>query len=188
MNNHFYDYLLNQLNGISRIAVMENANATQKEIIKLTEYIRYKFGREKEIVKLQDELSAVNNLIVLYKSRMGDKLTYKEKLVSGAKEIYLPHYTVMTFIENCLDHAFQMKEGIWEIHLTVEREKEGYLLMIEDNGKGFDGVDRIVDGQVRDSSIYSVIQNVKAYYQMEQDLVKIESNQLGTTIKLQLVK
>jgi LytS/YehU family sensor histidine kinase len=188
MNDHFYDYLLKQLNGISSIAVMENASATQKEIIKLTDHIRYKFGRKKEIVKLEDELSAVNNLITLYKSRIGNQLTYKEELVRGAKEIYLPQYTVMTFIENCLDHAFQTKEGTWEISLTVEREKEGYLLIIEDNGKGFDGVDRVVNGQVSNSSIYSVVQKLSAYYQMEQNLLKIESNQLGSTIKLQLVK
>ena len=188
MNDHFYDYLLKQLNGISRIAVMENAGKTQKEIIKLTEYIRYKFGRKKEIVKLQDELSAVNNLIALYISRMGDQLIYKEELVSGAKEIYLPHYTVMTFIENCLDHAFQTKEGIWEIRLTVESEKDGYLLIIEDNGEGFEGFDRSVNGQISNTSIYSMLQKLSDYYNPEQDLLKIESNQLGTTIKLRLVK
>jgi LytS/YehU family sensor histidine kinase len=188
MKGHFYDYLLSQLNGISRIAVMENASTTQKEVIRLSEYIRYKYSRKEEIVKLEDELVVVHQLIKLYQTRLGNQLSYEEEIPECAKDIYLPHYAVLTFIENSLYHAFQTKAGIWEIGVSVEKDGENFLLTIQDNGEGFEGFDKIISGEVRDSSIYSVLQRLSPNPHLEQDLIKIESSQLGTKIQLRLKK
>jgi len=178
-------YLINQLNSISSIAAMEDASSTQREIIRLTEYIRYKFGRKNEIVKLQDEIYAINNLVSLYKSRLGVNLNYTEDIVESSKLLYVPHYAVTTFIEYCLEHKFQTNEGIWEIRLTVEERDDSYLVSIEDNGEGNDEMTH--DDSVG-SSISSIIQIINEYYHSQQNLVSISNIAGGTTISLNIVK
>jgi two-component system sensor histidine kinase YesM len=180
MNKHFIMYLINQLNSISSIAAMEDASSTQREIIRLAEYIRYKFGRVDEIVKLGDEIDAVNNLVSLYKSRLGVNLNYTEDIVESSKLLYVPHYAVTTFIEYCLEHKFQTNEGIWEIRLTVKERDDSYLVSIEDNGEGND--DRV------GSPISSIIQIINDYYHSQQNLVSINNNASGTTIRFNIVR
>jgi LytS/YehU family sensor histidine kinase len=183
MQKHFINDLLHQLNSISRMAAIENAAATQHQIIMLTEYFRYKFGRENQIVKLFDELHAVNNLISLYKCRVGDTLIYLEEADPDGLEIYVPHYTVMTFVENCLHHAFENKEGIWQIRLCVNRKQNEFCISIEDNGVGYDGFDRLLQGVDPNHSVPSMINRLIHYCNSTSDIVTLQSTlNIGTTV------
>jgi LytS/YehU family sensor histidine kinase len=190
MKAQFYNYLLKQLNCISNMAAMENGNSntTQKEIIKLADYVRYKFGRKEEVVQLQDEIQAVKNLISLYSSRVGDVIVYDLKLSEGSEEVYLPHYTVMTFVENSLEYAFQNKEGPWKIKMRVKEKAEGLLLTLEDNGEGFKDFRKIINGKFPDSSIFRLIQTLENYYPTQKNIVSIESNHKGTVVKIRINK
>ncbi|WP_371373749.1 sensor histidine kinase [Sporomusa aerivorans] len=188
MKKHFFDQVLNHLNCISSMAAMENAGRTQREIINLTDYIRFRLGSKNAIIKLKDELKAVNNLIALYQSRLGTNLRYTENIGNDAKELYFPKHTIMAFVENSLFHAFGSKEGVWEIWLRVLKEDKCYIIEIEDNGEGFTGFEPFMDGRVPDSSISAVIRNLNDYYGSQQEFLSITSNQQGTRVRIGILQ
>lgn len=136
MRKQFTDHLIHQLNGISRLSALENAQETQKMIKCLIDHIRYRFGRENHIVQISDELNAVGKLMELYKTRYGDQLQLDQQVDAAALPYYIPHYTLLVFIEHCLNYAFEQQEEIWRIQLAIKLNHNSLQICIEDNGNG----------------------------------------------------
>ncbi len=138
MEDRTLSNLLIHLNIISITASRENAVETQKLIKKTIENIRYKTARKGQILMVKEELRAVSNLIDLYSLRFGDVFSYKVNIESKCESIYIPHYSIMAFIENGIAHAFEEKEGLRELKLSIN-EREGFIrILVSDNGLGFD--------------------------------------------------
>lgn len=138
MEDNTLSNLLIHLNIISITASRENAVETQKLIKKTIENIRYKTARKGQILTVKEELRAVSNLIDLYSLRFGDVFSYKVNIDSKCESIYIPHYSIMAFIENSIAHAFEEKEGLRELKLSI-KERDGLnRILVSDNGLGFD--------------------------------------------------
>jgi sensor histidine kinase YesM len=119
MNSTFIHHLLQQLNGISSIAAMENAFETQKMIKSLTDVLRYRFGREHHIIQIRDEWHALQTLMRIYKNRFGDQLQYTEKIDDSALNAYIPHYCLVAFIDWAIKEGFEQQEGVCHIQLSI---------------------------------------------------------------------
>lgn len=120
MNSTFIHHLLQQLNGISSIAAMENAFETQKMIKSLTDILRYRFGREHHILQIRDEWHALQTLMRMYKHRFGEKLQYSEKIDESALNAYIPHYCLVAFIDWAIKEGFEQQEGVCHIQLSIK--------------------------------------------------------------------
>lgn len=136
MRSRFVDHLIHQLNGISRLSALENAQETQKMIKCLIDHTRYRFGRENHIVQVSEELNAMGKLMELYKIRYGNQLQLDQQVAASALSCYIPHYTLLVFIEYCLNHAFEQEEGMWRLQLVIEQQHNRLFICIEDNGNG----------------------------------------------------
>lgn len=176
--------LLINLNIISITASRENAVETQKLIKKTIENIRYKTARKGQILMLKEELRAISNLIDLYSLRFGDVFSYKINIDAMCGSIYVPHYSIMAFIENSIIHAFEEKEGLRELKLSI-KEREGFIrILVSDNGQGFD-----YEGTKPDSaapkkygSIADIQQRLREYYGCNNTIeIKSQKNK-GTDI------
>ena len=176
--------LLNHLNIISITASRENAVETQKLIKKTIENIRYKTARKGQILTVKEELRAVSNLIDLYSLRFGDVFNYSTNIDAKFENIYVPHYSIMAFIENGITHAFEEKEGLRELKLSI-KEREGFIrILVSDNGQGFD-----YEGTKPDSaapkkygSIADTQQRLREYYGCNNTIeIKSQKNK-GTDI------
>jgi two-component system, sensor histidine kinase YesM len=178
---------MQQLNSVSSMSMMEEASSTQNQVIQLSQFLRYKYGTTNEIVSLQEELNQVKNLIELYKIRNGDRIEYSENIDLDKKNRYVLHYTLMTFVENCLFHAEdEVEEGILRINLWSKHDKNKTMICIEDNGRGFNHPMMSLKEMNPNSSISLMNEALKKHYDTETDLIKIETNPLGSTIHIQI--
>jgi sensor histidine kinase YesM len=138
INKRFFDIVVSQLNCISRIAAMENAEKTQLFTKQVIDNLRYRYCREGQIIKITEELEAAKNLLEIFKVRYGDALTYKIDIDQACADIYIPHYTILTFVDKSIYNSFDKREGDFLIQVSVQKMDEYAEISITDNGKGFD--------------------------------------------------
>jgi len=190
MDDKTLSNLLIHLNIISITASRENAVETQKLIKKTIENIRYKTVRKGQILMVKEELRAVSNLIDLYSLRYGDVFSYMVDIDAKCESIYVPHYALMAFIENSITHAFEEKEGLRELKLSIN-EKEGFIkILVSDNGLGFDYDSIKSDAAVskKYGSIADIEQRLCEYYGCK-DTIEIKSQKnKGTDISISIPK
>jgi sensor histidine kinase YesM len=188
VKKHLIDNLILQLNCISLVAAKEDALQTQKLIKQLIDTIRYKNGRKDQILKIKEELSIVENFLQIFKTRLGDVLVYDIEIDEPCLDFYIPHYTIMAFAENCLYHAFENKEGRWEISITGKKSNNHLEMVIKDNGKGFD-TSKYMSASLFSTdygTIGSTISRLERYYKAEA-VTHIESRQeLGTSVFIRI--
>lgn len=182
--------LLIHLNIISITASRENAVETQKLIKKTIENIRYKTARKGQILLFKEELRAISNLIDLYSLRFGDVFSYKVNIDSKCESIYIPHYSIMAFIENSITHAFDEKEGLRELKLSI-KERDGVIrISVSDNGLGFDQESIKTDAAVPEKygSIADIKQRLRDYFGCYHTFkIKSQKNK-GTDISISIPK
>ncbi|QZY54677.1 sensor histidine kinase [Crassaminicella profunda] len=188
MKKYLLDNLIIQLGSISRIAAIENANRTEQAIKNLIDMIRYKFGRQEQILRLKDEIEAANNFIEIFKIRFGDILQYDMDIEESCLDLYIPHYTIMTFVENCIYHAFENKEGIKKITSRIYKLNHQLVIKIHDNGIGCYSNEYVEDKTCNKEygTITSTFDRLCNYYKV-QDILKIKSSERkGTLVVINL--
>jgi sensor histidine kinase YesM len=74
IKRRFFNIVVSQLNCVSRIAAMENADKTQLFTKQIIDNLRYRYCRENQIVKITEELEAAKNLLEMFKVRYGERL------------------------------------------------------------------------------------------------------------------
>lgn len=189
MKRHFLENLILELNCISRVAAMENAHQSQKLIKWLIDNIRYKTGREGQILKVKEELEAADNLFKMFKIRFGDAFEYNIDVDPISLDVYIPHYTLMAFVENCLYHAFENKEGLWQVKIDIHRLENNLLITIKDNGIGFECENVMhLDVHTREyGTIPSTIYRLIDYYQVEPRISSGQENVSRSTLNQNIV-
>ncbi len=173
VNDRFLRDLILQLNCISRFAAMENAPNTQKMINQVINFIRYKNGREGQVVSIKEEINAVNNFFEIYKIRFSDIFEYQIHIESqSCLEAYVPHYTIMAFAENIMYYAFENKEDFWKVKIFLKKMEDFLEISIYNNSVGY---------EIKSSSksteydgIFSTIQRVHDYFE-EKEAVDIKN-------------
>jgi sensor histidine kinase YesM len=138
IKRRFFNIVVSQLNCVSRIAAMENADKTQLFTKQVIDNLRYRYCRENQIVKITEELEAAKNLLEMFKVRYGDVLTYEIDIDQACVDTYIPHYTILTFVDESIYNSFDKREGVFFIQVSVQRKNEYAEISISDNGKGFD--------------------------------------------------
>ncbi|GKX29119.1 hypothetical protein SH1V18_15990 [Vallitalea longa] len=133
-----YEYIMCNLNMISRLALMKNEEIIQKSIDELIEIIRYKEHTEDEIYILQREIDIVKMMINLYKIKRGNMFRAIIKTSYPDARVYIPKGMVVCFVENVFTHAFYGNKEIWELKLIVESAQDYCDIIIQDNGVGFE--------------------------------------------------
>lgn len=189
MKKYFIDNLISQLNCISRISALENAPKAQKLTKQIINNIKYKTGRQGQIIKLNEEINAVQNLIEIFKFRFGDIIKASISIDKEYYDVYIPHYTLMTFVENSFYHAFENKEGCWEVRVESKDADSHLRIMISDNGSGFNP-DEYVNSNSPAVEEYGTINSTRQvlnrYYKCENIVQIMSSNGQGTRVILNL--
>lgn len=138
MKKNYLNQLILQLNSVSRVCAMENAPQSQKLIKQIIDSIRYRTGREGQLLKIREEIAAAKNLLGMLQFRYGDILKYTIAYSQEDLNIYVPHYTIMTFVENSIYHAFENREGTWEVGVILSQTEDTLKIIVKDNGNGFE--------------------------------------------------
>ena len=97
-------FLFNSLNTLVTLIEEKHENAA-KFTEKLSEVYRYILqNKEKELVKLEDELRFAESYLFLLKMRFGDNLHFEKDIKNEQLNKYVPPLTLQILIENAIKH------------------------------------------------------------------------------------
>ena len=106
-----------------------------------------KIFREKRIkIPLREELELVDFYLFLQNSRYAQKITYEIRYGSEAvKDDLVPKLLIEPLVENAVSHGLEPKETDRRIIVEVREVGERLLIVVEDDGVGFDEEEEIKD-------------------------------------------
>ncbi len=135
VNPHF---LFNALNTIAAL-IPRHPGRAEETVEELAEVFRYALHRsEREWVRLEEELEAVEAYLRVEQARFGEGLQFRMSADAAAREARIPAMFVQTLVENAVKHgvAALAAPGLVDVRACLA----GPLLRIEvrDSGPGFD--------------------------------------------------
>lgn len=140
MNPHF---LFNVLNSIKYYMVQNDARTASRYLTKFAQLIRLILNNSKShMVKLNDELKALELYIEMESFRFNNKFDYTIEVENGVatEQIDIPPLILQPFVENAIWHGLMHKEdGRGQISIQVkpcEQDDHTICFVIEDNGIG----------------------------------------------------
>jgi len=138
MNPHF---IFNSLNSIQQYVMDADVAGANKFISGFSRLIRQTldFSSRPEI-RLEEELDYLTNYLEIEKTRLEDAFSWVvniDKSVDDLTAYYIPPMILQPFVENSVRHGLRFrkdKNGV--VTITVKREGDYLLCILEDNGIG----------------------------------------------------
>lgn len=148
---HFY---LNCLTTIGSMAQLGNFKDINSMVIFTSRYLRYLFQTDKEMVRIEYELSHIQAYLDIQSLRYCSTFLYDCSIQKEDEAALIPPLLLITFVENILKHSITDEESL-RITLSVKRERtpETDCLKIDiiDSGQGFS--EEILDKLSRGESL-----------------------------------
>jgi sensor histidine kinase YesM len=130
-------FLFNTLDGIYYL-VAEDPKRAQQAIDEFSAYLRANLEslEQTSAVPIEKELSHVRTYLELEKMSMEDLLEFEiDQRASGFR---VPVLSVQTLAENAVKHGVGKKQGGGRVAVSTQEEQDCYLVVVADNGVGFD--------------------------------------------------
>ena len=131
---HFY---LNCLATIDSMAQLGEIEELRKMVLFTSQYIRYLFQVDSNLVRLSYELTHIEAYLDIQNLRMEENFEVEVKAAPEAMEACIPPLFLISFVENSVKHASVSAGEKLKISIHCRREKERLVVDIEDSGQGF---------------------------------------------------
>ncbi|MDR0464095.1 MAG: sensor histidine kinase [Treponema sp.] len=136
INPHF---LYNTLNSIKWMATIQNAAGIAEMTTALSQFLKALSNDIRQIVPLRDELSILDDYMVIMKYRYGDSVNYEKKIADETLlDTPIPRFILQPLVENAIFHGIEPK-GSGNIVFSVQRKDNDILIMLSDDGVGMSG-------------------------------------------------
>ena len=139
-------FLYNALAVISRLCDKDPAQA-KKVTIEFSAYLRgnMNFLEETRPILFEKELKHIEGFLNLEKAMYGETLNILYDIQT--KDFKLPALTVQSIVENAIKHGIGKKEGGGTVAISTKETEDNYLVIISDDGAGFDPEKTADDGR-----------------------------------------
>lgn len=98
---------------------------------------RFRINRTGEMATFREELSYVDNYMLIQRYRFGDRYQFQREFEDeDVRDCILPVLTISPIVENAILHGLEKKRGGGLIRLKVTATQSRVLLVISDNGVG----------------------------------------------------
>ena len=192
VNPHF---LFNTLNVIGGMAMLENAETTEKMIMALSNLFRYNLKNSSSEAVLSQELSVVRDYMYIQQMRFGERLKFTIDCAIEESSSIIPTFTFQPLVENAIIHGLAPKEEGGKIHIRVWERNGETFITVHDTGVGMSEEQlnklkrKLEEGNVsRDSiGVGNVYRRFKIMYPEGQFTIYSREKK-GTLIKLQIPK
>jgi two-component sensor histidine kinase len=134
INPHF---LFNALNTVYALVLdRENARA-QRSLLALSAFLRSAIEHDRpQQVSLATELESLHHYLAIELERFGDRLQLEEAIPPQLLDRQLPHLILQPLVENCIKHGLADTRHRMTIRLSAAPTDEGWMLSVEDDGRG----------------------------------------------------
>lgn len=138
INPHF---LFNTLETINWVAQLNNVPEISDTVTALASLMEASIARDGKFITINDEISYIDNFILILKQRFSDKLELVKDVDESVLEVKIPRLLIQPLIENAANHGVANIRGKGIVKLSVKsvESKENtdcISVEIEDNGAG----------------------------------------------------
>ncbi len=133
INPHF---LYNTLDAIIWLAEAGEQKKVVSMVGNLSEFFRTSLNQGKDIISIREEIQHVRSYLEIQQVRYQDILKYEIQVPKELNKYMIPKITIQPLVENALYHGIKNKRGPGRITVGAKREKEYFVIFIEDNGIG----------------------------------------------------
>lgn len=130
-------FLYNVLTTISNLCATDPEEAEETTVL-FSQYLRTNLDslRNEDAVPFSMELGHIKTYVELEKKRFGDKLNVEYDI--REVNFKVPSLGLQPIVENSIKHGIRGKNAPGHIKISTEKTNGGYLIVIEDDGIGFD--------------------------------------------------
>lgn len=139
INPHF---LYNTLDTIVWMAEFNDSKKVVELTKSLARYFRIALNKGNELITLRDEIDHVRQYLFIQKERYGERLNYEIEENNAFSSYMLPKLTLQPLVENAIYHGIKEVKRVGMISIRVIAENGAPIIIIHDNGAGFDPTDR----------------------------------------------
>jgi two-component system sensor histidine kinase YesM len=134
-------FLYNTLNSIKWMATIQNAGGIAEMTTALSRLLQTVSKDIRKVVPLRDELSLLNDYLIIQKYRYGDSVTLEKEIADESLlDTPIPRFTLQPLAENAIFHGIEPKgSGTIVVKVTENKNDTGaseVLVSITDNGIG----------------------------------------------------
>ena len=116
---------------------IENKEASKNQFENLTRLIRQSLvNTEKTAIPLKEEICFVKSFIELQQTNSRQEFSVLWKIAPGLDEELIPGMILQIPVENAIKHAFIRKNENNKLIITIKKNANFLILMVEDNGIG----------------------------------------------------
>lgn len=123
MKDYYIDNMLQELNSMSRMAVIENASVTGKMISIYSNILRYRWNEEGKQVTAEKEINIALKCCELFNLKNSGMLSYEYRGKDEVKTIFVPHYTIVLCIKKLLG-AIESRDRRLKLQIEIN-ENDG---------------------------------------------------------------
>ncbi len=129
-------FLFNSLNIIVSL-IRTDPKKARKLLMSLSHFFRQNLaGTTAEIVSLRQELEHVKAYLEIESSRFVDKLHVTYDIDESVLDNNIPPLALQPLVENAVKHGIKEMEKDALVHISIKREKDRIVIIVEDNGVG----------------------------------------------------
>ena len=137
LNPHF---LFNALNSVAELMEMDVREA-QRTLTRVSDLLRLSLrSAGAPMIPLWQEIELVELYLQIARVRYGEGLDVDIDVESSAVDIEVPSFLLQPLVENALKHGLAPGRQAQSIRVCASRSAGALELVVEDNGKGLDGL------------------------------------------------
>ena len=130
-------FIYNSLNTIYYLIDTDQEQA-KDALSTFSDYLRQNINalKDDKPVPFSEELEHIKAYVSLEQLRFGERLNVIYDI--GTEDFLVPPLTIQPLVENAIKHGISVKEEGGKVKLMTKKTREGILLVVADNGVGFD--------------------------------------------------
>ncbi len=137
LNPHF---LFNALNAVAELMEMDVREA-QRTLTRVSDLLRLSLrSAASSTIPLWQEIELVELYLQIARVRYGGGLAVDIDVDSSAVDLLVPSFILQPLVENALKHGLAPGNPDQSIHVLARRVGNALELVVDDNGKGLDGL------------------------------------------------
>jgi two-component system LytT family sensor kinase len=181
LNPHF---TFNALNSVCALIEAERFEDAELMSEQLASFLRYSLSSSPDsLVKLADELAAIEAYLALQKTRFGNKLKVDWKIDQNIRQHLIPALLLQPLVENAIKYAVATQQQGATITIAGQQHNGKLCLQVEDDGPG----ERVVKQQEQSSGVgLTNIQNRLSQHFGSAASLVVQARQQGFRVCIQL--
>ena len=193
INPHF---LYNTLDSINWMAIEKEEYEISKMIRNLGVILRYSVNKSNQVVSIRELADWMEKYISLQQMRFDNVFSYKINIDESMYNEKVYKLLLQPFIENSIIHGFKeiTGGGLLQIDIFQNENKQGMIIIIEDNGKGmpqellknFNNREEAIRDEGKSIGLHNAFSRVNMYYGEEASWNVSSIMGMGTVVTLRL--